>query len=174
MYFIKKLFITLSLSTLTSVYAAETTHFLLASPVVFNNGTLPARFTCDSTHVSPKLIWQNPPTNTQSFALIVADPDAPAGVFYHWILYNIPKTLSKLDEAVSTLPTGTLLGTNSAGTINYFAPCPPKGPSHHYVFTIYALNSLLNLPAGADANRLLNAMKQHVLMKAEMTVVYGR
>ncbi len=160
------------ISSLT--FAEDTQQFILSSPVVFNNGHLPALYTCDGKDISPKLVWFHAPAKTQTFALIVADPDAPAGTFYHWVLYNIPGTAGVIDKAATSFPAGTLIGMNSAKTSGYFGPCPPKGPEHHYVFTWYALDAKLDLAAGADAAAVLAGMQTHILSQVEMTALYGR
>jgi Raf kinase inhibitor-like YbhB/YbcL family protein len=162
------------LSLAASSYAEEKNNFTLSSPVAFNQGQFPGMYTCDGENISPKLVWFGTPAKTQSLALILSDPDAPGGTFYHWVLYNMPADTAKLDKAVATLPPGTLIGMNSTNKMAYFSPCPPKGPRHHYIFTLYALDTKLDLAAGAIAKKLEDAMQGHILQQAEMTVLYGR
>jgi Raf kinase inhibitor-like YbhB/YbcL family protein len=174
MIVLKTFLIILALSFSTQIMAVETNNFILSSPVAFNQGQFPELYTCDGKNISPKLVWFGAPAKTQTFALVVSDSDAPNGTFYHWILYNIPHDLGALDKAVSTLPPGTLVGMNSENKMEYHGPCPPKGPRHHYVFTLYALDTTLDLAAGVDAIKLESAMQNHILQQVDMTVLYGR
>ena len=112
-----------------------------------------------------------PPSQTQSYVLICADPDAPSGVWFHWVVYNIPAQSEKVDEG-GALFSGTL-GKNSWGREQYSGPCPPTRAIHRYVFTLYALNAPLNLPPGESADAVLKAAQGHVLAKATLLGVYG-
>jgi hypothetical protein len=103
-------------------------------------------------------------------ALVVEDPDAPAGTFVHWLIYNLPASSNGLPESISgaaTLPDGSVQGSNSAGRTGYTAPCPPSG-THRYFFKLYALDSVLGLGAGANKEALLKAMQGHVLAQGEL------
>jgi len=131
-------------------------------------------YSCDGKDISPELHWKNPPKNTASFALIVSDPDAPSGIFYHWVLFNIPKSATNLPENVSSLPQGTITAINSFEKPQYNGPCPPKGSEHRYIFNLYALNSNLDLQADANAENVLDAMKNHILEIAELNAKFGR
>ena len=102
------------------------------------------------------------------------DPKAAKGSFYHWVLYNIPKNISSLPSTENKLPAGLTVGKNSLGNAQYKGPCPPKGAAHSYIFTLYALDTKLNLPAGADAQALLTAMDKHILAKTKLTATYSR
>jgi len=118
-----------------------------------------------------------PPTGTQTFALILDDLDAPGGVFTHWILLNIPSNSRELPEAVPTqaqLASGALQGKNDFGKTGYGGPCPPPGRPHRYQFTIYALDDSLDLEAGASKKQLLDAMQGHVLAQGQLTGTYRR
>jgi Raf kinase inhibitor-like YbhB/YbcL family protein len=174
MRFVKKCLAILLVCTASASYAAEKDNFTLSSPVAFNQGQFPELYTCDGENISPKLVWFGAPAKTQSFALIMSDPDAPSGTFYHWVLYNMPNDTAKLDKAVKTLPPGTLVGMNSQNKAEYHGPCPPKGPRHHYIFTLYALDKKLDLTAGADAKAVEDAMQNHIMQQVDMTVLYGR
>lgn len=138
----------------------------------FKEGSgIPVRFTCEGEDVSPPLGWKQPPAGTRAFALIVEDPDAPAGVWTHWVAYNVPAETNSMGENVpktATLPNGTLQGTSSFGRVGYGGPCPPPGKAHRYFFRLYALDSLLNVKAGASKQEVLDAMKGHILGKAEL------
>jgi hypothetical protein len=107
----------------------------------------------------------------------VDDADAPGGVFTHWILFNIPIDSRELPEAMPTqaqLPSGALQGKNDFGILGYSGPCPPPGPSHHYRFTVYALDQPLDLKAAASRKQVLDAMKGHILAQGQLTGTYQR
>ena len=144
----------------------------------FQNGeTIPTQYTCSGQDISPALNWSGVPEGTQSFALIVDDPDAPGGTFTHWVIFNIPADTIELGEAIPTsseLPSGALQGRNSFGRIGYDGPCPPPGTPHHYHFVLYALGRALDLPAGASNVQVLNAMQDHILAQAELVGIYKR
>lgn len=117
------------------------------------------------------------PANTKSLALIVDDPDAPAGEFTHWIVFNLPADSRGLDEAVprgDRLPNGALQGRTNYGVSGYGGPCPPAGPPHHYRFTLYAMDKLLELSSAASKKNVQDAMKSHVLAQARLTGLYQR
>ena len=146
--------------------------FTLQTTAFSDQHTVPAIYTCDGKDVSPALSWTGVPEKTVSLALIVADPDAPSGTFYHWVVYNIPTSITEFPEG--KLPVSVTEGKSSWGSAHYRGPCPPQGATHHYIFTLYALDDKLTLPPGADAKMLLDAMKTHVLDKAELTGLYSR
>jgi len=148
--------------------------FMIATKSFHDQGTLPVVYTCDDQNISPELFWKNPPEKTQSFALIVADPDAPGGTWYHRALYNIPKNTKTFPQNIHSLPQGTMTALNSWGQTKYNGPCPPKGSAHHYIFTLYALDTLLNLPSNANAADMMGAMKNHVLEQTQLTAKYSR
>lgn len=140
-------------------------------------GKIPSRYTCDGANVSPPLRWKGAPEDTSSFVLITDDPDAPMGTWVHWIVYNIPGTLSELPEAVAKkamLNNGSKQGRTSFGDIGYGGPCPPSG-SHRYFFKIYALDTELTLdPQKATKNTVLNAIEDHVIAYGELMGTYKR
>jgi Raf kinase inhibitor-like YbhB/YbcL family protein len=161
---------------LTSVThaCADTSPFTLTSTAAAEQGALPVMYTCDGKNISPKFSWSGVPAHTKSFAMIVSDPDAPNGVFYHWVLYNLPRDIREMAEGVDDFPAGAGVGINSWGKSSYNGPCPPKDTSHHYVFTLYAVNTHLKLTDGVDAPTLLRALKNHVVGTAEFVAVYTR
>ena len=149
----------------------------VSSPAFQEGDRIPAKYTCEGQDVSPLLAWSEPPVGTQSFALIVDDPDAPGGVFTHWVLFNIPSDSRELPEAVPTraqLPSGALQGENDFGKIGYGGPCPPPGRPHRYQFALYALDQLLDLKAGVSKKQLLDAMRGHILAQGQLTGTYER
>ncbi|MBI4496425.1 MAG: YbhB/YbcL family Raf kinase inhibitor-like protein [Chloroflexi bacterium] len=139
--------------------------------------SIPARFTCDGHNVSPPLAWNGNPEATRALALIMDDPDAPGGVFTHWVLFNLPADLRGLAEAVpptEQAPDGSMQGRNDFGKIGYGGPCPPEGSPHRYRFTLYALGRPLLLAPGASKSDLLEAMQGHILAQAELVGAYRR
>jgi Raf kinase inhibitor-like YbhB/YbcL family protein len=147
----------------------------LSSPAFKEGDRIPVKYTCDGEDISPPLAWGEPPQETQVLALIVADPDAPGGVFTHWVLFNIPATVRQLGEGVPAqerLQNGALQGKNDFGRIGYGGPCPPHGPAHQYRFTIYALGNSLDLATGASGKQLLEAMKGHLLAQGQLIGTY--
>lgn len=151
---------------------------LQISSAAFTAGAnIPKKFTCDGPDVSPKLNWNEPPSKTQSFALIMDDPDAPVGTWVHWVLFDLPAAVRELEEGVAKqeqLPNGARQGRNDFGKIGYGGPCPPPGKPHRYFFKLYALDSKLNLNAGATKADVERAMKGHVLVQGELMGRYGR
>ncbi|HMQ56313.1 MAG TPA: YbhB/YbcL family Raf kinase inhibitor-like protein [Anaerolineae bacterium] len=146
--------------------------FELTSPAFKPGGRIPEKFTCDGDDIAPPLIWRDPPAKTQSFALIMDDPDAPRGTWVHWLLFNLPAGSHELPEAAA-LPPGTQVGHNGWGRSLYGGPCPPSG-THRYVFTLYALDTLLNLSSSTDKSQLLRAMEPHILAEAKLMGGYSR
>lgn len=147
--------------------------FMRIDSSVFHDGTpLQAAQTCDGAGVRPPLLVSDVPEGTQSLAVVVEDPDAPGGTFMHWIAWNLPPDTTSIRN--DELPNSAVEGTNSAGTIGWFAPCPPSGNAHHYVFTVYALDTMLTLPAGTSYERFARDVDGHILAKGAMTGTYQR
>lgn len=157
-----------------SAQADESSQLILQSPSFKNQGILPKLYTCDGKDINPALSWSGVPSNAKSLVLILSDIDAPSGTFYHWVLYNIPTTKTAFPENMDTIPRGAGLAKNSWGKIQYNGPCPPKGSTHYYVFTLYALDTKLSLPSSADGNVVLDVMQKHILDKIELSASYGR
>jgi Raf kinase inhibitor-like YbhB/YbcL family protein len=152
----------------------EAMAFELSSAVFQQGSHLPKTYTCDGSNVSPPLFWRDIPTNTQSFVLIMDDPDAPKGTWDHWIVYNLPATTTHLNEAISPLPSGALGGKNSWNKLDYGGPCPPFGEKHRYFFKLYALNTVLPAKAGMTKQEIETAMKGHILASSELVANYQR
>jgi len=144
---------------------------------VFKHGEMiPAKYTCDGVNVSPALSWMNFPKDTKSFALICDDPDAPMGTWVHWVIYDIPVSITQLPENVAPqreLAQGGKQGTNDFRKIGYGGPCPPGG-EHRYYFKLYALDRMTDLKSGATKEQLLKAMKGHILAEAQLMGKYRR
>jgi Raf kinase inhibitor-like YbhB/YbcL family protein len=135
-----------------------------------------AKYTCDGQNVSPPLAWSGAPEKTKSFALICDDPDAPAGTWVHWVIFDIPASVNSLPEKISRQEEIAGLGKNGKNTSQHFGydgPCPPSG-THRYYFKLYALDTMLNLNAGLSKEDLLKAMKGHVLAEAQLMGRYKR
>lgn len=164
--------------------------FTLTSTDISAGGTIADRqvfngFGCNGGNVSPALSWSNPPAGTKSFALLMHDPDAPTGSgWWHWVVYNIPASLSSLpagagagagDPQKGLLPAGAVQGRTDFGAPGYGGPCPPPGKPHHYYLRLYALKvAKLDVPADATAAFIGFTVRAHSLAKAELMGLYGR
>ena len=151
--------------------------FNLTSTAFKNGGTVPAKYTADGADVSPPLQWSKPPAGTKSFVLICDDPDAPAGNWIHWVLYDIPADRAGLDENVAkkdVVLDSAKQGLPDFRKTGYWGPAPPPGKPHRYIFKLYAVDKLTDLPARATKKQVLQAIDGHVLAKAELTGTYGR
>ncbi|MGB9760164.1 MAG: YbhB/YbcL family Raf kinase inhibitor-like protein [Thermoproteota archaeon] len=150
--------------------------FKVFSQVLKENELIPKKYTVEGYDISPPLNWSGVPSETKSIAVIMYDPDAPSGIFYHWILYNVPAKVSSLSENVSKAPVTSygLQGINDYGNVGYGGPYPPKGSKHRYVFLILALDKELELKPGAHYSEVLKAIKSHVIAYAKLTCFYER
>ena len=152
----------------------------LTSTAFKHNSAIPAAYTCQGKDVSVPLAWSGAPPATKSFVLIVDDPDAPDPkaprmTWVHWVLYNLPSAAMALQEGIRTgeLPKGTLEGLNDWKRTGYGGPCPPIG-RHRYFHKLYALDTLLPAMESATKADLEQAMKGHVLEKAELIGTYQK
>jgi Raf kinase inhibitor-like YbhB/YbcL family protein len=151
--------------------------FELKSPSISSGGDIPTKHTCDGPDVSPPLEWTSPPAGTKAFALVCEDPDAPSGLWVHWVLWGMAPTATALPEGVNrapTLPDGSRQGRNDFGKVGHNGPCPPRGRPHRYFYRLYALDAVPSLEPGATRQQLLDAIKGHVLGQAELMGRYGR
>ncbi|PJE50485.1 MAG: YbhB/YbcL family Raf kinase inhibitor-like protein [Candidatus Yanofskybacteria bacterium CG10_big_fil_rev_8_21_14_0_10_36_16] len=138
----------------------------------FNNGeSVPSTYTCDGGNINPPLQFSEVPKEAKSLALIVDDPDAPVGTWFHWVMWNIKPETTEIRENVP--PAEATQGMTSFGKTGYGGPCPPSG-QHHYHFKLYALDTELNLSQATDAEALENAMMGHILEQAELVGTYER
>lgn len=148
----------------------------LTSSAFDDGAMIPEKYTCDDMDISPPLKWSNVPAGTKTFAIICDDPDAPMGTWVHWVIFNIPVSISELSEGVPTsaiLPNGARHGRNDFGKTGYGGPCPPGG-THRYYFKIYALGEELNVKAGISKSELLKAMEGNVLSEGQLMGRYKR
>ncbi len=169
-----------TLGLLASAALQGGTAMEISSKAFAQQGSIPARYTCEGADVSPPLSWSGVPAGAKSLVLIVDDPDAPDPAkprmtWVHWVLYNIPATASGLPEAVSAdaLPAGTLTGTTDFKKTSYGGPCPPIG-RHRYFHKLYALDTVLSglkNPRKADVEK---AMRGHVLAEAQLVGTYQK
>jgi len=137
---------------------------------------IPRRYTCDGEDVSPPLEWNDVPEGTKSLALICDDPDSKAGIWVHWVIFNIPAAVRELPEDVPperTLPDGSRQGLNDFNRIGYGGPCPAVG-THRYFFKLYALDKTLDLEPGATKAQVEEAMRGHILGECRLVGRYVR
>lgn len=158
----RRLFPLLALAGLcaTAAVASARSSMFVTSTGFQRAAQLPATYTCQGRGIAPPLSWGNPPAATKSIAILVQDPDAPNKTFTHWLVYDITPAIEALPEG-GQLPPGAVAGYNSAGSLGYTAPCPPSG-THHYVFSVYALDTVLPHRA-MTAEQFLAAIQGHVL-----------
>ncbi|KXA90331.1 hypothetical protein AKJ57_04210 [candidate division MSBL1 archaeon SCGC-AAA259A05] len=150
------------------------------SSSAFGDGEeVPVKYTCDGEDVSPPLSIGDVPSEAESLAMVVDDPDAPGGVFDHWIIWNISPDADSIPEGVPTEGVvgsleGARQGQNGFGEIGYRGPCPPPGPPHNYRFKIYALDAEIDLKPGIAKEDLEREIRGHVLGEDQIVGVYGR
>ena len=149
----------------------------LKSSAFQSGAEIPRKYTCDANDVSPSLSWDKMPAGTKAFALIADDPDAPVGIWVHWVIFDLPGDTKELVEGIptsETLAKGAKQGVNDFRKVGYGGPCPPPGVPHRYFFKLYALDAPTNLKRRATKQQLLDAMKGHVLGEAELMGRYKR
>jgi len=149
----------------------------LTSPAFAEGKAIPIKYSGQGENISPPLNWSGAPAGAKSFALIVEDPDAPMGTFTHWVIFNLPPDKTALQENVptsETLADGARQGENDFGRMGYGGPMPPGQNPHRFFFKIFALDTKLELDAGASKKGLLEAMKGHVLAEGKLMGTYQR
>src|SRR3989338_3833248 len=137
----------------------------ITSTAFRHNQLIPPKYTCDGENISPPLAISDIPSAAKSLALIVDDPDAPGGIWVHWLMWNITPETTRIEAGMA--PLGATEGTTSFGKPGYCGPSPPSG-THRYFFKVYALDAMLNLLSGADKDELEHAMEGHILARAEI------
>ncbi|NIA16910.1 MAG: YbhB/YbcL family Raf kinase inhibitor-like protein [Planctomycetes bacterium] len=148
----------------------------VTSPAFTEGSMIPSKYTCDGRNISPLLKWDNVPSGTKTFALISDDPDAPVGVWVHWVMWNIPADTKELAENLPTeknLPDGSKQGITDFQRHGYGGPCPPSG-THRYYFKVYALDTELDLPNTATKKDLLKAIQGHILAQGQLMGKYKK
>ena len=149
----------------------------IASSAFTQGHAIPNKYTCEGEDISPPLQWSGTPDGTKSFALICDDPDAPAGTWVHWVIFNLPATTTGLPEKMAgteTLPDGAAQGITGFKRTGYGGPCPPRGKPHRYFFKLYALDAVLPLEPKATKQELLQAMRGHILAEGQLMGTYQR
>ena len=145
-------------------------NLLIKSSAFEKNTKIPSKYTCDGDDISPPLTFEGVPKEAKTLVLIVDDPDAPRGTFDHWVVWNIPASISKIEENNAS---SGIEGLNGAGKAGYFGPCPPSG-THRYFFKVYALDTSLSLGANSRKKDVEVAMEGHVLAKGELIGLFSR
>ena len=136
---------------------------MISSPSFFEGSDIPERFSCRGENISPAIKISFLPPEVKSMAIIVEDPDAPQGIFDHWVAWNLPP-----DDMIAENSKAGVQGKNSKGGTGYTGPCPPSG-THRYQFKVYALDTMLELPDATNKKNLMNAMQEHVIAGGELT-----
>ena len=150
--------------------------FKLRSLMFEDGGLIPKEFTCEGDNISPPLLWTGQPEKTKTYAIICQDPDSPVGIWVHWIIFNIPSSLTRLPSGIpliEKMSDGTMQGKNDFKKLGYGGPCPPSG-THRYFFSMFALDTKLYLPKDATKKDLVNGMQGHVLAQAQLIGKYQR
>jgi Raf kinase inhibitor-like YbhB/YbcL family protein len=150
---------------------------VLASPAFSEGGAISKRHAGDGENLSPALSWSGFSPSTKSFTILVEDPDAPSGMFVHWILFNIPPGVNRLPEGIPEkpdLPGIGLHGMNDARKTGYLGPYPPPGNPHRYFFRIFALDRILDLSSGCTYAQVQKAMGNHILETGSLMGTYRR
>ncbi len=143
----------------------------ISSPAFEMHGLIPAKYTCDGLNVNPPLVIGGVPSGTKSLALIVDDPDAPMGMWVHWVVWNMNPTTREIKE--NSVANGAVEGVNDFRRNAYGGPCPPSG-THRYFFKLYALDAILEISPKTNKAGLESEMKGHVLTKVEFVGIYKR
>ena len=163
-------------STTTAVETTTTTsppvaaEIVVTSPAYEEGGTIPVVYTCDGDDVSPPYELAGVPAEAASLVVVMDDPDAPVGVWDHWVVYDVVPT-DAIAEAVEDLGTD---GINSWGELGYGGPCPPAGPAHRYILRVLALNVVLDWSEGVDKDGLLETVAPFVIAEGQLMELYGR
>jgi Raf kinase inhibitor-like YbhB/YbcL family protein len=156
---------------LSTVVGAGGGKMKITSPTFAGGGNIPSKFTCDGADANPALRFEGAPAEAKSLALIVDDPDAPSGLFTHWLVWNIDLKTTAIEE--NSAPSNAIQGKNDFGKSGYGGPCPPSG-THRYFFKVFALDRQLDLPAGSKRAQLDEQMRGHIIGQAELMGRYSR
>lgn len=156
--------------------AASTGSFSLSVDALSAGSVLPDAYTCKGAGESPPVSWSGIPDGTKSLVLILEDPDAPAGIFTHWLVYNIPPQATGIERGQTyekTIANGAQQGESTPGSRGYYYPCPPPASTHRYIFRLYALDEVLVLPA-ADRAAIDRALAGHTVAETEFLTTVSR
>ena len=136
-----------------------------------NNELIPSKYTCDGENVNPPLMIDDVPTGAKSLVLIVDDPDAPAGTWVHWTVWNINPEIKEIPE--NSVPRNGVEGITDFGKPGYGGPCPPSG-THRYFFKLYALDITLDIDTSTKATDIESKIEGNILAKAQLVGLYRR
>jgi len=156
----KKLIIIFAILLLTA--CNNLSNMKISSSAFENEGEIPSKYTCDGVNINPPLEIAQVPEGTKTLALIVDDPDAPVGLWVHWLVWNIQPDTTEIQE--NSIPNGSTQGTTSFGSVGYGGPCPPSG-THRYQFKLFALDTKIDLESNADKAALESGMQGHIIDK---------
>lgn len=145
----------------------------ILSPVFNNEEYIPSKFTCEGKDINPPLLIENIPAETESVALIVEDPDAPMGLWIHWVMWNIVPKGKMIEIEENSTPSDAIVGINSWERNEYGGPCPPDG-EHRYFFKAYALSEKLETKSNSDREELLDDMIGKIIQKDEIIGLYSK
>jgi Raf kinase inhibitor-like YbhB/YbcL family protein len=164
-------FVAASFSCFIKTEAADMSTLTITSPAFKHNQMIPSKHTCDGADVNLPLVIENVPPEAKSLALIMDDPDAPAGTWVHWVIWNIDTRTREIRE--NSVPSGAMQGVNDFRKRDYGGPCPPSG-THRYFFKLYALDTTLDLGPDTTKAVLERAMKGHIVTQTELIGLYKR
>lgn len=162
---------------LIMVFALNSWALEIKSSAFKDGEYIPKQYTCDSEDISPPLTFADIPKGTKSLVLICDDPDAPVGVWVHWVVFNIPADQGSFDQDLpkkGKLESGLIQGRNDFKKIGYGGPCPPKGKPHRYFFKLYAIDKKLNLKEGATKREVLQTIEGSIIDQAQLIGLYKR
>jgi Raf kinase inhibitor-like YbhB/YbcL family protein len=143
----------------------------ITSPVFRNGEKVPLKYTCEGPNISPPLEFMNAPKASKSLVLMVEDPDAEAKPWVHWLVFNIPPDAKGFEEG--SVWKGSVEGLCNGNTFGYEGPCPPQN-EHQYLFKLYALDKVLEIPASSDRKKVLAEMQGHILAESVLSGVYEK
>lgn len=169
--------IVLGVLILTWFTRGEVMAFEISSSAFDEGAVIPVEYTCDGSDRSPGLTWRGIPREAKSLVLVSDDPDAPAGSWVHWVMYNIPVEAAGLPEGVppeEIVERGAAQGRNDFGRIGYGGPCPPPGKPHRYFFRLFALDADLKLPPGLRRSEVMEKVESHILTETQVMGYYSR
>lgn len=149
----------------------------LSSKSFETGGSIPSKYTCDGSEISPQLSWGGAPGSTETYVLIMEDIDSPGRVFTHWVVYNIPGNVTEFEEGISAMELirkGASQGKNDFGAAGYGGPCPRSDTPHRYRFHVYALDTMLDVPSGVSKSAITGLIKGHILAEGELIGTYKR
>ena len=158
-------------------WAVELSGFELRSDAFADGGSIPVRHTASGDDLSPAVAWGRPPEGTRSLALVMEDPDAPGGLFTHWLVMGLPPEAGDLVEGRGSDPSdvlGAVALTNDFDHVGWGAPAPPPGKPHRYRFRLLALDAPLRLPSSARRGDFDQAIEGHVIAETTITGLFGR